>query len=197
MNLAHIKNNKDMAFLFKIQIKGITQPPVWRKVLVPEQFTFYKFHEVIQAAFGWQDSHLFQFGEKGYSSDFMIGIPDPEDHYEDIQDSKSTKLNKIFDRAGQKFTYIYDFGDDWVHSIVLEEITDSKILKANCLDGKGACPLEDCGGIYGYAALKEVMANPKDPEYESMKEWLGLEDDEVWDAKFFDLESVREDVRGI
>lgn len=186
-----------MAFTFKIQIKGITSPQVWRRIIVPEQFSFHRFHDVIQVAFGWQDYHLFQFGEKGFDSDFVIGVPDPEFEEFNTQDSNKIRLEDIFGYEGQKFTYIYDFGDGWSHSIVLEKITDSKILKADCLAGKGECPPEDCGGPYGYASLKKILADPKHDEYESMKEWLGLDEDENWDAKFFDLEEARDAVKAV
>lgn len=65
-----------MTYQFNIQLKGITKPPVWRRVLMPDTFTFEKFHEVIQAAFGWDDSHLFGFIGKTNKDNFAISIPD-------------------------------------------------------------------------------------------------------------------------
>ena len=185
-----------MTFQFKIQLKGITKPPVWRKVSVPAKFTFLKFHEVIQAAFGWGNYHLFQFSPKGYGSYPSIGLPDPEGWGEDdITDSRKIKLKDVFSTEGEKYTYIYDFGDDWEHKLVLERILPDKTLKASCLDGKGACPPEDCGGVWGYQELKEVMADPSHPEHESMKEWLELDEEESCDPAAFDLKEAREMVR--
>ncbi len=63
-----------MEYLFKIKIKGITKPPVWRKVSVPENFTFLQFHQVIQTVFGWYDYHLFEFREKDDINDDLKGI---------------------------------------------------------------------------------------------------------------------------
>src|SRR5438874_9232485 len=134
-----------MAFQFKLQLKHITDPVVWRRVVVPEQFTFYKFHLVIQKAFGWENYHLFQFSPKGYSSQPIIGIPNPEAMHE-ILDSRKIKLHEIFTQPKQKFAYIYDFGDDWFHNILLEKITEEKKIRADCIDGGGTCPPEDCGG---------------------------------------------------
>jgi hypothetical protein len=188
-----------MAFLFKIQIKGITQPPVWRKVLVPVQFSFAQFHEVIQMAFGWQDYHLFQFSPHGFGNHPTIGILDPENEWEEeeIVDCETIELNKIFKKEGQKFTYIYDFGDHWQHQITLEKIIDNDLLKADCVDGKGACPPEDCGGISGYESLKEILRYPKHEEYEDMIAWLEIDENEIWDAKYFDLEEAKEAVREV
>ena len=60
-----------MVYLFKIKLKGITKPPVWRKVSVPENFTFLQFHQVIQTIFGWCGYHLFEFKDKEYPSSFL------------------------------------------------------------------------------------------------------------------------------
>lgn len=191
-----------MLFQFKIQLAGIAHPPVWRRVTVPDQFSFTKFHQVIQAAFGWYNCHLFQFSPGGYGSSPDISIPDPFDDFmegDNLQrlHATKTKLAEIFTKEGQKFTYIYDFGDDWKHTIALEKITDAASRTAACTGGKGACPPEDCGGPWGYAALKEIITNPKHGEFEEMREWMGLEPDEHWSAGDFDLAKVQARVKQI
>lgn len=186
-----------MTYEFKIQINGITKPPVWRKVRVPAQFSFLKFHAVIQAAFGWEEYHLFQFSPEGFDNTSCIGVPDPDWDEFDTQDSRKIKLSDIFSKEGQKYIYIYDFGDSWEHQLVLEKILPDKTLKATCLAGKGACPPEDCGGIWGYEELKEILKDPSNPEHESMKEWLGLDDEESWDPAAFDLEEANKMVKKV
>lgn len=187
-----------MLLQFKIQLKGISKPPVWRRVLVPGSFTFDRFHLVIQAAFGWENYHLYQFSPRGYGSNPQIGVPYEDDwDEEEIVDSHKTKLSGIFTAKGEKFTYIYDFGDDWVHTVTLEEILESSVKKATLTGGKGACPPEDCGGPWGYSNVLEVLANPKDEEHESMREWLGLEEGEQWDVKHFDMESAKSEVASL
>lgn len=187
-----------MLLQFKIQIQHISKPPVWRRVLVPGNFSFEKFHLVIQAAFGWHNYHLYLFSPTGYGSFPEIGIPD-DSGWSDSEtiNSKKVKLSDVFTSVGQKFTYIYDFGDDWTHKITLEEIKEGTTRKAGLLAGKGACPPEDCGGPWGYQHVLEVLANPKDEEYESMREWLGLEAEEKWDVGFFDLEDTKKDVKAV
>lgn len=54
-----------MLLTFRIQLAQITKPPVWRRVTVPAEFSFARFHYVIQRAFGWMNCHLYQFSEKG------------------------------------------------------------------------------------------------------------------------------------
>lgn len=56
---------------------------------------------------------------------------------------------------------------------------------------------EDCGGIWGYENLKDVLADPKHPEHKSFKEWLGLKKNEIWDANFFDVKEAQEAIQNI
>jgi hypothetical protein len=57
------------------------------------------------------------------------------------------------------------------------------------LKGEGACPPEDCGGSWGYEALKETLADKMHPEHKEMKEWLGMRPKDNWDAAAFDIEA--------
>ena len=149
-----------MTYQFKIQIKGITKPPVWRRVLVPDSITFQQFHFVIQEAFGWENAHLYSFSDKAYGGSFYL-------------------------------VYWYDFGDDWIHTIKLEAVSDEALLHARCLAGKGTCPPEECGGVPGYEYMKGLLEeDPESEEAQEMREWLGLEDDETWDANYFNLEAT-------
>lgn len=182
-----------MAFQFKIQLKNVQKPPVWRKVIVPGSFTFEKFHLVIQEAFGWGNYHLYQFSPTGYGSEPVIAIPSGDDWEKPALNASKTKLSSVFEFVNQKYTYIYDFGDDWAHTILLENILPEKVLKATCIGGKGVCPPEDCGGPWGYERLKEILKDPKHKEYKEMKEWIGIDDiEDKFHPDEFDLEYVNE-----
>ena len=199
-----------MTYQFKIQLKNISKPPVWRKVVVSSETTFSMFHTIIQVAMGWYDIHLYSFSPTGYGStpwiegddDFAaLGIDD-----EETTPATDMKLSDIFETKGQTFTYIYDFGDDWEHKITLEEIDKTNISTIpKLIDGKGACPPEDCGGAWGYENLKEVLADKKHPEHKDIKEWLygpddfDEEDDDmfeeeepVWNPHEYNLEDEKE-----
>jgi hypothetical protein len=184
-----------VAFQFKVQLLNISDPPVWRRLLVPGQFTFFRFHKIIQIAFGWENAHLFQFSPKGYQSSPIIAIPNPQWDEEPVQDCKKVKLRQIFTSPGQTFTYLYDFGDDWNHQILLEETSEAKILRADCVAGKGACPPEDCGGYWGYANLQAILKDPKHPDHGGMKEWLGLSKTQTWDTSSFNLGKASQEVQ--
>jgi len=187
-----------MTYQFKIKLKDIYNPTVWRRVLVPSDFTFEEFHEVIQVAFGWEDSHMFFFSPKGYTSKPMIELNYEVDEFyetldEDSLDAETTFLSEIFVLEKQKFTYIYDSGDDWKHQITLEKIlTNDETEKPVLLKGEGACPPEDCGGPWGYESLKETLADKKHPDHKEMKAWMGLRPRQNWDAAAFDLEAFQQ-----
>lgn len=190
-----------MAYQFKIQIKGITKPPVWRRVVVPEDFSFFQFHYIIQCSFGWWNEHLFQFGDGVYEGNVLINIPYEDDlFYRTLPlNATKTKLSQIFAERFKKFYYIYDFGDDWVHTITLEDVVPHTSEHAICLAGKGTCPPEDCGGIYGYEELKyHFREKPNSKETNSLRKWLGMKKGELWNEKEpVDIEEINDMLKKI
>jgi Plasmid pRiA4b ORF-3-like protein len=170
-------------FQLKVTLLG-TQPPIWRRVLVDGSSTLDQLHEVIQAAFGWWNYHLHEFdvGRTRY------GVPDPdEDWGEPPRDERRTRLDAIAGE-GSSFQYTYDFGDGWDHKIAVEKLmpADSAPTIPACIDGRRACPPEDCGGTWGYRELLEILADPNHPEHDERREWLGRPfDPEAFDAGEF------------
>jgi len=183
-----------MLFQFKIQLKGITKPPVWRRVLVPSNFTFERFHDVIQTVFQWEDCHLYLFSPKGFGSNPLISIPD--DDWPVDYDAGKTKLQDIFNAEGQTYTYVYDFGDSWEHLITLETISPELALKAVCLAGKGACPPEDIGGFMMFQHMKDILANkPNSEDAKFFRDQYALLKGETWDEVYeFLIEEINEDL---
>lgn len=164
----------------RIQIKGITHPPVWRKVSLPGHLTFAQLHLVIQEVFGWEQEHLYQFmrlTKKPTKSALFIEPADAEpnpflDHRTEHLVCERTRLYDVLNPEHPTLEYEYDFGDSWEHTIELEQFVEGEDCKPTVLDGKGKCPPEDCGGSCGYMYLKAVMSDPKHPEHEERKEWL-------------------------
>jgi len=68
---------------------------------------------------------------------------------------------------------------------------DPKKEYAVCLDGKNACPPEDCGGIWGYYELLKVVKNPKHKEHQAPLDWLGG----PFDPGHFDLQKINAELR--
>jgi hypothetical protein len=40
---------------------GDIDPPIWRRLLIPDRLTLHQLHRVLQLVFGWQDYHLYAF----------------------------------------------------------------------------------------------------------------------------------------
>jgi hypothetical protein len=178
-----------MTFIFNIQLMGVHSPDVWRKLRVPANCNFDRFHNILQAAFGWYDMHLHEFSPERFGSRPVIthpaSLPDTP-----FKNSLRFKLSQYFKSVGDKIVYTYDFGDGWEHQIVLESISDQICKKASCLDGGGMCPPEDCGGIHGFEEFKKTINNPKHEEYVRTREWVGIEGDALWNVDEFDKDEV-------
>ena len=129
-------------------------------------------HEVIQGVMLFGNYHLFQFDADGK----RYGIPDPE--WEDgrkILDARKVKLGTLVDRGVGGFSYTYDFGDNWQHTVAIEAITaaDPALDYPRFLDGEGRAPPEDVGGIPGFQEFLEAMAKPRHPERKRLVTWYG------------------------
>ena len=188
-----------MAIQFKIQIRDIKKPPVWRRIVIPGNFTFHDLHNTIQSAFGWWDEHLYQFQRHPFDGGWTVKEPDDEDDNwgERPEDARETNVLTFIQHMGlEKFVYVYDFGDSWVHDITVEQIDhDANLDHPVCLAGKGACPPEDCGGPWGYEELKNEMDKDEinefdleevNEELESItagSEWSGDMIDSMWDEE--------------
>lgn len=169
----------------KIGLLGVSKPPVWRRVLVPATMRLSRLHDVIQVSLGWTDSHLHAFDAGGA----VYGPPDPElDHH----DERRVSIGDVLGGPRDRMRYIYDFGDYWQHDVVVEKVreADAGTRYPVCLTGKGRCPPEDCGGIWGYAELRETIADPTHTEHADMLDWLGIDSIEEFDPHAFDADEV-------
>jgi len=179
-------------YQLKITLRDF-RPPIWRRVLVPAHFTLAQLHWVVQHAMGWTNSHLhhFKVGETYFS------LPMPGTDWEELdeRDSRQIRLEQAAPRVKAKLIYEYDFGDSWEHEVVVEKILppDPKMKHPVCLKGKGACPPEDVGGVWGYANFLEAINDPKHEEHEMYLEWIGGE----FDPEAFDLEEVNAALRRV
>jgi hypothetical protein len=163
-------------YQFKISLLG-AKPSIWRRIQV-RNCSLDRFHEYIQTAMGWTNSHLhhFRIGEQFYG--------DPELMQEDFddqgyQDSTSTQLSDILPKSGKRFRFVYeyDFGDSWEHEVLFEGRIPAgpSIPSPVCLEGERSCPPEDVGGVWGYADFVEAIANPEHEQHDELLEWAGGE----------------------
>lgn len=153
-----------------------TRPPIWRRLLVPSGFTLEDLHSVVQAAMGWDDSHMHEFriGQKRFGkshpSDRLMGL-DP------VGNERTTHLFMVLGKIRAKVKYVYDFGDSWEHAIVVEKVLPPEpgVAYPLCVGGKLHGPPEDCGGIPGYYNLLEALHDPKHQDHEELLAWVGGE----------------------
>ncbi len=172
----------DNVYQLKVSLQGI-RPPIWRRIQVPETITLGELHIILQAAMGWQVAHLHQFT----FGDTSFGSADVDDFGEmGYDDEAGVPLASLLSKKGEAFSYEYDFGDSWVHTIKVEKTVpaESGSVYPRCTTGRRACPPEDCGGIWGY---EDLLAALKDPDHEDHEESLGWVGDD-FDPDAFDVE---------
>ena len=175
-----------------ISIAG-TEPPIWRQLVLPETVTIAELHGAIQKAFGWKGYHLYgvrALDRKGRPRIIIGGDGDPDEL--DGEPADGVRLLELIDpaRPGMAVEYEYDFGDMWTH--LIEVVGPAKIGENTivCLDGAMRGPVEDCGGVSGYANLVRVLENPTHPEHREAAEWFEAVTDEkalTFDPAAFDV----------
>lgn len=177
-----------MRYVFKITISGISQPQVWRRVAIPADYSFFKFHKVIQIIFGWENIHSFEFFDATETDPLHIFMPHEkiEDYDMRAADASKTHLRDIFSEDKKQYSYRYDSNDNWIHDIVLEDISDEVLKCPRCHGGEGMCPPEGCGGPKEYQHIKYLLnEKPDSDEARRCREWLFMEDDDVFDPSYF------------
>ena len=160
-------------------------PPIWRRLQVPSTIPLSCLHDALQAVLGWTDSHLHQFEKDGR----YWGVPDDDEFEGDIEviDESKVPVSRVLKVQGDTMIYVYDFGDDWLHHVVLEKILPSDApTKPVCLAGQRRCPPEDVGGPSGYQEFLEVIFEPGHEEFGHFRGWAGGR----FHAEEFDLKAV-------
>ncbi len=175
-------------YQIQILLRG-SNPKIWRRVLIPSDLLLSDFHKIIQTTMGWTNSHLHQFIKdrtfytRRMADDDFWGEKDNVDYLK-------IKISDLLKKEKDRIINEYDFGDSWEHDIILEKINNNGVNEniPTCLTGKNNCPPEDCGGIWGYSDMLEILKHPDNEEYEEYVEWLG----EEFDPKYFDKNEINE-----
>lgn len=174
-------------YQLRVTLPGIA-PPIWRRIQVSGNYSLAQLHRVLQVVMGWENYHLYMFriGRKKY------GPPDP-DGVDDLGmvDTRRIRLAAVAPRAGTTFTYVYDYGDNWEHEVLMEAILmpGPVVTYPRCLAGERRCPPEDVGGIWGYADYLEAMFDPSHAEHEEKMMWRG-----PFDAEAFSVDKVNQEL---
>ncbi|MFF2317474.1 plasmid pRiA4b ORF-3 family protein [Arthrobacter sp. NPDC058097] len=162
------------AFNLRISIQG-TEPEIWRQLQLPETITIPEFHRAIQAAFGWENRHLYGIRCIDIHGERRV-IVGPDEAADDIdaEAASGVVLSELLDAqatGSADFEYEYDFGDSWTHTIELMGPAKLPAKSLRCTGGANRGPVEDAGGIGGYARFIEVLGDPGHPEYEDAAGW--------------------------
>ena len=147
------------------------EPEIWRTVEMPVAGSLKMLHDVIPAAMGWQDYHLWHF-EVG---DRCYGMPNPHWSDRNLAAARNVKLATLIDHDVRQLTYTYDMGDDWHHTIVVEAVGpvahDTKYPRF--VTGKRRRPPEDVGGFPGFELFLEAMSNTSHEAHGQLRQWYG------------------------
>ena len=169
------------------------EPQIWRRLVVPSSFNLRELHLVLQAAFGWMNAHLHEFEIGG----LRFGDADVANAENGRDDSRAfeemdVRLRDFTREPRTTFSYVYDMGDNWVHTVCLEKhvAIDPAPKVARCIEGARARPPENVGGPSGYQEFLEAILDPTHEEQRQMKRWAGGYFDQEW----CDLELINGDV---
>lgn len=179
------------AYTLDVTLKGSPRK-VYRQLVVPSTITLDVLGEVLVRAVGWEGYHLNQFidGNEFYS------VPDEEGIWGfDENDAREYTIGKLLRKVKGKIKWEYDFGDSWIHEVVLvekQEVEAASPVKVQLLKATGACPPEDCGGVGGYRYLLNVLKDPANEDYEEMINWVGVS----FNPKEFNVLGARKSIEG-
>lgn len=172
-------------YQIKISLK-YTRPPIWRRIQLRGDVTLAKLHRIVQVTMGWYDSHLHQF----IAGRAYYGVPSRDSFFDmELKDERKVSLNQVISKPKQKIIYEYDFGDDWEHELLLENVLapETGARYPRCIGGARACPPEDCGGTGGYENFLAAIRDPNHEEHDEYLDWIGGEfDPEEFDLAEFD-----------
>ena len=154
----------------KIILDGV-EPSVTRTLLVPVTLRLDRLHLVIQAAMGWENSHLYAF----LTGTTRWAISDPGFDDDALPVATASLADIVAASGAAPIRYIYDFGDDWIHLIDVQT-ADEPVpgdLNPKLIDVVGHCPPEDVGGLPGYENFLEAIADKQHPKHGHLIEWHG------------------------
>ncbi len=152
-------------FTLRVDLDG-ARPPIWRRIEVRSNLTLDTVHQVLQAAFGWTDSHLHRFSLGGSpfaaTSELFLCPFDVEEGEDDGVPAEDVRLDETIQEPGDVLHYVYDYGDSWELTIRLERVhpAEENVPAALCVAGRRAAPPEDCGHLTDAEELAQAVDDP-------------------------------------
>ena len=149
------------------------EPKIWRRIDMPLSTTLEALYEAIQMTMGWTFSHLWEFeiGGRSYGDPSFREFDDEPMIYK----AKGLRLGTVIGRGAERFVYVYDYGDNWRHEVIVEEVSDgdASIEYPALVDGARRCLPEDVGGPDVFMDFVEAILDPAHEEHRAMLDWYG------------------------
>ena len=167
-----------------------SKPLIWRELEVPSSLCLTSLAQAILLAFGWNEDHLHQFLEsrKSHYATSMNELG--ETLYPGTKDGSRYGVSHLLKKQGDSVLFEYDYGDSWYHKVKLKSVADYADYETKAvrlIGGANACPPDDCGGIYRYRHLVELMQKkPQSSELSEFYDWMGCK----WDPEFFPMDET-------
>lgn len=135
----------------RVVLAGIS-PMVWRRLLVPAETSVAGLHGILRAAFGWSDEHLHRFTI--HAVEYGLWRPGSAGF---SRDARKVPLCEFGLRAGERFTYEYNFFAGWRHDIRVEELLPRSPRRRYpvCTGGARQAPPEHFGSPEEFLALRQ------------------------------------------
>ena len=147
------------------------EPKIWRRIDMPLSTTLEALHDAIQMTMGWTFSHLWEFAIDGR----CYGDPSFREFGDEppIYKAKGLRLGVVISRGVDRFVYTYDYGDNWRHDVIVEEVRDGDPDREYpaFVDGARRCPPEDVGGPDGFMDFLEAVLDPAHEQHRDMVRW--------------------------
>lgn len=166
---------------------------VWREIKAPSNLSLEALAVILIYVMGWNNTHMHQFR---YKDTFYTSRTKKKDDFGDFADrfrdynANDFHLGNIFKEKGRRIELQYDFGDSWTHDVWMKGVRDYEPDEKPALklvNGKGQCPPEDCGGVWGYEDLLNILQKKrKTAEEKERLKWYFIDKD--YDPDFFDFE---------
>lgn len=159
-------------------------PAIWRLLEVRSSMALDQVHDVLQAAFGWEDAHLHRFKPddpfaplrpvEGEIPEVQQWLPGQECEEPEDRAEEDCSLDELLALGEGAAYYEYDFGDSWLHrlELVSRRPADEDSPQARLIDGARRGPLEDSGGFPGYEAMMDALADASHPDHAEHAAWF-------------------------
>ncbi|MGX1163699.1 pRiA4b ORF-3-like protein [Arthrobacter sp. SLBN-100] len=191
--------------ILEVRVKLVdSEPEIWRRFELRGSLALSQVHQVLQAAFGWEDAHLHRFvtsdpfaplrpvdGEIPEVPQWLPqqGCEEPGDKPEE-----DCSLDQLLALGHGEAFYEYDFGDSWLHrlELVSRRSVEEGTSPARLIDGARRGPLEDSGGLPGYEEIMDALDDPGHPDHAEHATWVAdmTGSDEPFDPAFLDIADV-------